>query len=95
MKGSTQNNHECTNAAANWRQHVKFLVIITSRRTEKAHSNVQFHQKHPNWHTPNKRIALIEEGYVINSYTMGCTHVHGDNPQALTWYNYFIPPTSV
>ena len=41
-----------------------------------------------------------------NSYTMGCPPVRGDNPRALasgfsyiqvdkTWYNYFIPPTSV
>ena len=44
--------------------------------------------------------------HLCNSYTMGCPPVRGDNPQALahglsprtggqTWYNYFIPPTSV
>ena len=36
---------------------------------------------------------------ICNSYTMGCPPVCGDNPRALagglTWYNYFIPPTSV
>ena len=39
---------------------------------------------------------------ICNSYTMGCPAVRGDNPRALalrtggqTWYNYFIPPTSV
>ena len=30
-----------------------------------------------------------------NNYTIGCSPVRGDNPQALAWYNYFIPPTSV
>ena len=41
-----------------------------------------------------------------NSFTMGCPPVRGNNPRALarglsyeqadhSWYNYFIPPTSV
>ena len=47
---------------------------------------------------------------LCNSYTMGCPPVRGDNPRAIstsfsewiilrtggqTWYDYFIPPTSV
>ena len=38
---------------------------------------------------------------ICNSYSMGCPPVRGDNPLAKaraggqTWFNYFIPPTSV
>ena len=51
-------------------------------------------------------IKVLIEVYICNSYTMGCPPVRGDNPRAYnewiilrtggqTWYNYFIPPTSV
>ena len=54
----------------------------------------------------NVAFYLGQHCLLSNSYTMGCPPVGGDNPQALvsglsdaqvdkTWYNYFIPPTSV
>ena len=51
-------------------------------------------------------ICLLDEHDTCYSYTMACPPVRGDDPRALasgfsyvqlekTWYNYFIPPTSM
>ena len=54
----------------------------------------------------NTNLVNFDTIALSDSYTMGCPPVRGDNPRALasglsprtggqTWYNYFIPLTSV